>query len=379
MAVALTVTSVSAADGEIMYQRDVFISGLDGYDTYRIPAVLVTPQGTVLAFCEGRRSGRGDSGNIDLVLKRSFDGGYTWGPMAVIADDGPNTMGNPCPVFDRTTGTIWLLLTRNLGHDHESQIIGGTSEGSRTVWVMKSTDDGVSWSKPVEITETTKAPNWTWYATGPGVGIQLRSGRLLIPCDNALAGSKGGEAFYSHVIYSDDHGATWKLGGMLDQYTNECQVIERIDGSLLLNMRSYHGKNCRAIATSDDEGMTWSEVTLDETLPEPICQASLLRYTQAGVQDRNRVLFSNPPGKKREKMTVRLSYDEGASWPVSRLLYKGLSAYSCLTVLPDMSIGCFYERDSYSKITFARFSLGWLTEGADCVDVGNLGASKSVR
>ncbi|MCI0456050.1 MAG: glycoside hydrolase [Gemmataceae bacterium] len=344
---------------------DVFISGKEGYHTFRIPAVIVSAKKTVLAFCEGRKDSTRDWGNIDVVLRRSLDGGKTWQPMQLVANFGPDTVGNPCPVVDRATGTIWLPLTKNLGNETEKVIRDGTSKGGRTVWITKSTDDGATWAKPVEITKSVRRDNWTWYATGPGCGIQLNSGRLVIPCDHNLLGSR---ARHSHVIHSDDGGKTWQIGGVLGENTNECQVVERADGSLLLNMRSYHGKNRRAIATSKDGGLTWSEVTLDQALIEPVCQASLLRYTLAKGGGKNRLLFSNPASTKREKMTVRLSYDEGSSWPVAKLLHEGPSAYSALVVLPDRTIGCLYERgrkSAYEKITFARFTLGWLTDGKD--------------
>jgi sialidase-1 len=360
------VVAQAAADSDHLFeQTDVFVSGEDGYHTYRIPSLIVTPNGTVLAFCEGRKRGRGDSGDIDLVVKRSFDNGGTWQPMEVIADDGPNTIGNPCPVVDRGTGAIWLLLTRNLGEDSESEIMRGTSTGTREVWVMKSEDNGATWSERKEITHTTKAPDWTWYATGPGCGIQLSSGRLVIPCDHAVQGTG---QWRSHVIYSDDHGTTWKLGGILHDKTNECQVVELADGSLLLNMRSYHGNNRRAVATSEDGGLTWSDVTFDEALVEPVCQASLIRFTERTTHFKNRLLFANPASTKRVAMTVRLSYDEGRTWPVSKMLHGGHSAYSALAILPDMTVGCLYERGErspYEKITFARFSLEWLTDGTD--------------
>jgi sialidase-1 len=337
-------------------QHDLFQSGAEGYHTFRIPALLVTPKSTVLAFCEGRKRGRGDAGNIDVVLKRSLDGGKTWRPMQVIADDEDNTVGNPCPVYDRSTNTIWLLLTRNLGKDGEKAIRDGTSKDSRRVWVMKSGDDGVTWSKPVDVTKNVKDPKWTWYATGPGVGVQLRSGRLLIPCDHTEAGTKANR---SHVIYSNDNGATWKLGGALGEKTNECQVVERRDGSLLLNMRSYHGKNRRAIATSTDGGLTWSDVTLDDALIEPVCQASLIRL------DGDRLLFSNPASTRREKMTVRLSNDGGKTWGAGGCLHEGPAAYSCLGRLPGGDVLCLYERgrkSPYEVITLARFGPGWPKE-----------------
>jgi sialidase-1 len=343
----------------------VFTSGTDGYHTFRIPAVVVTKKGTVLAFCEGRKDSRSDTGNIDLVLKRSFDNGATWKPMQIVADFGPDTVGNPCPVVDQETGVIWLPLTKNIGTDTQKQIELATSKEPRTVWLTKSADDGATWMKPIEITKDVRDPNWTWYATGPGCGIQLRSGRLVIPCDHRV---KGSMTLGSHIIYSEDHGKTWKRGGTIAPDVNECQVVELADGVLQMNMRSYHKKNRRAIATSKDGGLTWTKSILDETLIEPVCQASLVRYTLEKTHGKNRLLFSNPASTKRDKMTVRLSYDEGATWPVARQLHAGPSAYSALTVLPDMTIGCLYERGSksaYETITFARFSLAWLTDGKD--------------
>ncbi|MGH9309527.1 MAG: sialidase family protein, partial [Vicinamibacterales bacterium] len=153
---------------------DVYVAGEGEYHTYRIPSVIATPGGTLLAFAEARREGAGDAGNIDLVVKRSQDGGRTWSAMQVIGDNGPNTFGNPCPVIDRRTGAVLLLTTQNRGTDREADIIAGTSAEGRTVWIMRSADDGRTWSAPSEITSSVKLPDWTWYATGPGVGIQLQ-------------------------------------------------------------------------------------------------------------------------------------------------------------------------------------------------------------
>jgi sialidase-1 len=337
-------------------EQPVFTAGEGGYHTYRIPSLIVTKEGTLLAFCEGRKSGRGDAGDIDLLLRRSTDGGKTWGKMEVVWDDGTNTCGNPCPVVDAATGTIWLLLTHNLGKDTEAEIVNGTGDGSRTVWVSKSTDDGVTWAKPVEITRDVKKPEWTWYATGPGIGIQTKSGRLVIPCDSK---SEKGKVRESHVIFSDDHGKTWKLGGVVGPGCNESQVAELDDGTLLLNMRSFQGNNRRLIATSKDGGATFTKPVADPALLEPVCQASLVRVPG----EKNTLLFSNPASTKREKMTVRLSRDGGKTWPVSRLLHDGPAAYSCLAVLPDGRIACLYERGvrtPYEKIVLARVSKEWL-------------------
>jgi sialidase-1 len=354
----------SPADDGAPAQTPVFVAGENGYHTYRIPSLIVSPKGTLLAFCEGRKNGRDDAGDIDLLLRRSPDGGKTWQPAQVVWDDGDNTCGNPCPVVDRDTGTVWLLLTHNLGADTEAQIVNATSRGTRTVWVTKSSDDGATWARPVEITRDVKSPDWTWYATGPGVGIQLKAGRLVIPCDNMVAGSK---ARQSHVIYSDDHGATWKRGGVAGPDCNECQVVERTDGSLMLNMRSYRKTHRRLVAVSQDGGLTWSDPAEDPALVEPVCQASLLRYPGDGA----RLLFANPASTKRERMTVRLSPDDGKTWPAARLLHDGPSAYSCLAVLPDGDVACLYERGARNPsetITFARFTLSWLAAGKDARD-----------
>ena len=351
---------------------DLFVSGVAGYHTYRIPALLTTEKGTLLAFCEGRQGGLGDSGNIDLLLKRSSDGGKAWSPRQVVWDDGPNTCGNPCPVQDRETGTIWLLLTWNDGRDKESAINKNEAHDTRRVFVSHSNDEGLTWSTPREITATTKRPEWRWYATGPGVGIQLRQGpwkgRLVVPCDYSAISPTDPTGFCSHVIYSDDHGQTWELGGTISPAVNECQIVELTDGTLMMNMRNYdRSQTTRAIATSNDGGLTFSAVRHDPVLVEPICQASFLRYTQRPEDDRNRLLFANPAhgerGQRRD-LTVRLSYDEGRTWPIQRLLWPGPAAYCCLTVLPNNEIACLLEggrSNPYERIIFARFGREWLT------------------
>lgn len=332
------------------FQTAVFRSGRDGYHTYRIPALIVTKKGALLAFAEGRKHGAGDSGDIDLLLKRSFDQGNSWGAAQLIADFGEDTAGNPAPVLDRRTGTIWLLLTRNPGRVTERQIVEGTAEGTRTVWITYSRDEGASWAPPVEITASVKRPEWTWYATGPGNGIQLRSGRLVIPCDHVVAGTR---AMHSHVIYSDDGGRSWKIGGVAPEKTNECAVAELADGTLILNMRSYHGRNRRAVALSRDGGLSWADFRLDDALIEPVCQASLIRWRG------NRLLFSNPADLRRVNMTVRLSPDGGRTWPLARRIHAGPAAYSSLAALKGGRIGLLYERGEvgpYEEICFARFS-----------------------
>jgi sialidase-1 len=362
--------SGAAFDG--FSQLDLFVSGGEGCHTFRIPSLVVTAKGTVLAFCEGRKKGQGDSGDIDLVLKRSTDGGRTWSAPQVIWDDGPHTCGNPCALVDADTGVVWLLMTWNRGDDHERLILDRRSKDTRRVFVSNSADDGVTWSPPRQITDDVKKPDWTWYATGPGNGVQLalgpHKGRLVVPCDHMVAETK---KYFSHVVYSDDHGETWKLGGASPKdQLNECAVVELSDGRLLLNMRNYdRTRRSRGVALSDDGGMTWGGFYHDAALVEPICQASLVRYDRPAEGQKGRLLFSNPASEKdRVNMTVRLSHDDGRTWPVAKLLHAGPAAYSCLAVLADGQIACLYEggaKSPYEKIVFAAFSRAWLTGGAE--------------
>jgi sialidase-1 len=355
-------------------QTDVFVSGQGGYHTYRIPALIVSSTQTLLAFCEGRKNSASDTGDIDLLLKRSTDGGKTWSEPLVVWDDGPNTCGNPCPVVDESTGTIWLLLTRNPGNMGERQIRDRKPEAMRTVWLSRSEDNGQTWTSPADITTATKDPSWRWYATGPGVGIQIQHGphrgRLVTPCDHSFpgpdrAGSGPADEDGSHIIFSDDHGQTWTLGGTVRPQMNENQIVELSDGKggLLMNMRTTSKANRRAQALSGDGGQSWTAPEYRPELVEPRCQASILRYNWPNGKDPGRMLFSNPASTRRNNLTVRVSCDDGKTWPVSRTLHEGPTAYSCLTVLPDKSIGCLYECGStspYEKITFACFPLAWV-------------------
>ena len=337
-------------------QVDLWRGGSDGYHTYRIPALAVSNDGTILAFCEGRKHHRSDYGDIALLVKRSTDGGASWSCQALIWDDPGNTSGNPAPVVDRDNGVVHLLMTWNRGDDHERDIINGTSRDTRRVYAASSADDGLSWSSPQEITGAVKQPDWTWYATGPGHGIQMQngmhSGRLVIPCDHIEAGSN---AYYSHIIYSDDQGASWNLGGRSPQaQVNECEVVEISRGSLLLNMRSYApGERARQVALSADGGLTWTNQRADPALVEPICQASVIDYPSA----KGLILFANPASaSERINMTLRGSRDEGATWPGQVTLHAGPSAYSDLAVAPDGRIICLYEGGEQHPYEFLRLA-----------------------
>ena len=362
LAMASCLLLAARAPGKEPFRTVVFRSGTAGYHTFRIPSLITTHKGTLLAFSEGRKAGGGDHGDIDLVLKRSTDNGTTWSDMQIVYEEGGEkkvTIGNPCPVIDEATGTIWLTFCRD----------------NQDVLVTHSQDDGATWAKPRDISSDVTKPAWTWVATGPGIGIQLRIGkhksRLVIPCDHGVP-MGGKRVMISHVFYSDDAGKSWQLGGSLDIHTDECQVVELNDGTLMINARNYWGRNGnrpewghqRAISTSKDGGATWSKLMFDKHLIEPICQASFIRYDQTGDHGPNLLLFSNPASTtSRSQMTVRVSRDDGKSWPTSRLLHQGPAAYSCLAVLADGPIGCLFEagdKSAYETLTFTRFSLEWL-------------------
>lgn len=344
---------------------EVFKSGEEGYHTFRIPSVIQAPNGDLLAFCEGRKNSASDTGDIDTVMKRSTDGGQTWSALKGVFSDGANTCGNPCPVIDWETDTIHLVITHNEGVDDEEKIVNQTSIESRYIWTIASTDNGETWSKPKEITASIKPPKWTWYATGPGAGIQLtrgkNPGRLVIPCDHITAESK---KYYSHVIYSDDHGKSWWMGGTTPwDDVNECEVVELDSGRLMLNMRNYNKqRSSRQVAFSDDQGLSWRDQGWDEELIEPTCQASLRRIRWPEGEEPGVIAFTNPADEEeRKNMTLRASFDEGENWTFEQVLYEGSSAYSCLVALKDGDAGCLFEADDYGRIVFARIPIEGLT------------------
>ena len=363
MIICLSLMSCASKNPEPIKQTDLFVSGQDDIAYYRIPALVTSTKGTVIAVCDGRIERVHDApNNIDLVMKRSFDNGETWTPLQTIIDfPGQEAATDPCLVVDKITGTIWLFFDYSIPKEGLLR--------DRKIWLyaMKSDDDGETWSTPVDLTPLLKDPEWNYIASSPGMAIQGSSGRLIVPTYSVRSKS---EECGTHLIYSDDHGKTWTRNADAGLDHNEPQVVELADGTIMMNMRQVQDKGFRAVSTTKDGGETWSEVIDETVLIEPRCQASFIRYTdKRSGASRNRLLFSNPASAtNRVKMTVRLSYDEGKTWPVSKMIHDGPSAYSCLTVLADGSIGLLYERGEKKlneKITFARFSLQWLTEGND--------------
>jgi sialidase-1 len=339
----------------------IYKPGDNGYACYRIPALLTTKSGVLLAFAEGRKVNCGDSGDIDLVLRRSADGGKTWSPMQVVWNDSTNTCGNPVPILDAVTGKIILISTWNLGTDHEKQIKDLTSKDGRHVYMLSSADEGKNWSAAKEITPQVKQPGWTWYATGPCHGVQLvngkNKGRLVVPVNHIESATNKN---FAHIIYSDDHGQTWKLGENTPQdKTNETTVAELSTGQLMLNMRnSDRNHKTRLTAISNNSGQTWGDVQTDTTLIEPICQGSLLNYQLS--KRKSILLFINPADTKaRANVTLRVSTNDGKTWANSMVVHPGPSAYSDIAVYRDQ-VACFYEAGitkPYEGIAFKTIAL----------------------
>ncbi|HEY3560876.1 MAG TPA: sialidase family protein, partial [Kribbella sp.] len=351
----------------------LFQQKTEGYSCFRIPAVVHATNGDVLAFAEGRVADCGDDGDIDIVLRRSTDGGKTWGPLQVVSDGNGSTHGNPVPIVDNRTGRIVLVTT----HNGPELCTNGCD---RDPYVQTSDDFGATWTAPRELTDA-KLPSWNfWYATGPMHGIQLEhgphAGRLIVGASFETYDGVGPHVYGTHLLYSDDSGATWHIGATTSRddgtvIAQEVTVVELTDGRIyaLARERGTDPGN-RAYAISSDGGTTFDAPF--RTIPNlvmPDVQGSLLRFSAHNEGDRrNRILFSAPAHPAaREVMTVRSSYDEArtfGTWEQGKVFYWGPSAYSDMVRLDGDEAGLLYEAgvaNPYETIRWARFNEAYLS------------------
>lgn len=357
----------------------VFVSGLVGHRSYRIPAILSLPNGQLLAFCEGRVRGSGDFGDINILMKRSADQGKTWSSMQTIVDYDSLQAGNPAPVVDLLDprypdGRIFLFY--NTGNNHENEVRKG--KGLREVWYKTSTDGGQSWDHPVNITTQVHRPfqegenpayrfaeDWRSYANTPGHALQISSGtyksRIYIAANHSMGDPRPHfEDYFAHGFYTDDHGKSFKLSESIPlPGSNEATAAEISGDGLLMNIRNQKGDiKTRIVARSRDGGCTWDTIYYDHDLPDPVCQGSILNIGEKGKK--HMLAFSNAADTlNRNRLTLRISRDEGRTWFKNILVdaaegeqARDYAAYSDLVRLDKKRIGILYERERYGQIVF---------------------------
>ncbi|MFI1962980.1 exo-alpha-sialidase [Streptomyces pathocidini] len=365
-------------------QQVIFKASQDpgDYSCFRIPAIVKTTRNTLLAFAEGRQDNCGDAGDIDLVLKRSTDGGRTWGPLQVVDRGNGDTHGNPAPIVDRRTGRIVLATTYNKGRADDGPC---DVPCDRTPHLQYSDDDGQSWSEPEDLTGSIRRPDWnSWYATGPVHGIQLtrgkHAGRLLFAVNTESFTDERISANHAALVHSDDGGRNWKIGavdswpvaedGTFRQKPSEMTVVERSDGSVYVNGREQDGTDLghRTYAVSRDGGDSFaSPFRAQPDLYAPMVQAAVVRLPGRDRTGPGRMLFSAPADPDRRRtMTIRSSFDDGRTWDSvdrGRTVTTDWSGYSDMAAISDHEIGLMYEGgavDARDEIRFARFTEEWL-------------------
>ena len=393
---ALPLSAIAAQP--FLEKSELFKVGKENdYTLYHIPGIVVTSKGTVLAYCEARKGGGGDWAQIDVLLRRSTDSGKSFDAPRLIAHRGDPVERNPLVVArklgkatDQTVNNPVAIVDSN-GSVHFLYCIEYAH-----CFYMRSDDDGLTFSKPVDITPAFEKfrPEYAWtvLATGPNHGIQLKNGRLVVPVWLSTGtGGNGHRPSVTSVIYSDDHGAAWQRGDIAVPHTtefvnpNETVVVQLADGRTLLNVRNESKNNRRIVVTSPDGATGWSKPRFDESLKEPICMAAIIRVSEKPAADKNRIVFVNPdnleradkkeaPGKNRDRknLSAKLSYDEGETWAVTKVIDPDWSGYSDIAVAHDGTLLSFYGRGeksgfAFDNLTLARFNLEWLTDSADAL------------
>ena len=370
-----TFSSLQGADRKVTI---IHKQGQFDCHTFRIPAMATTNKGTLLAVYDMRYNSRRDlQGHMDIGLSRSTDGGDTWARPVPIMDmkkfgglpEDQNGCSDPNILIDRETGEILVSAVWTHGKPNTHQWVGKGSEPGHSIhkssqfMMVRSKDDGLTWSEPENWTKRLKDLKWCLFAPAPGNGINLMDGTLVMPTQGRDATGLP----FSNFMWSRDHGRSWTLSSPARDNTTECSVAELKDGSLMLNIRDNRNRkdksktNGRAVSVTEDMGKTWKVHSSDHgAMPEPVCMASLISHD---LKDGRRVLFfSNPNSKyKREKMTVRMSLDQGKTWPKSILLDQKGGAYSSLAMVDDVTLGILYESSVadmvFQKIKLSEFGL----------------------
>ncbi|MHA1820259.1 MAG: sialidase family protein [Promethearchaeota archaeon] len=374
--------------------KDLFIGGKEGFHTFRIPSLITSKRGTLLAFAEARAS-RADVDQCKIALKRSEDKGKNWSELKIIRDVGKSSVTNPTAV-SLDSGRI-ILFYQYYPYPYRERTVKAGLEGPDVIrnFFQYSDDDGMSWSEPIENTKSVKRDDKiTTIASGPGRGIQIHNGkykgRILIPYNQGPWGK-----WKNYCVYSDDGGQTWEMGNLAPGSGNETQIAELSGGRLIMNSRNYPKKiseflrikkssSYRKVAYSSDGGQNWTKLKEDETLIEPNCHASLISFNSNKLLKNNYLIrddikkkdtgdysdswlvFSNPAHKyKRENGCIRLSLDEGKTWAYTKVLFKKKFGYSALTLIDEKQVvfGCLFEtgvKSSVEKIVFSKFNLNWL-------------------
>lgn len=343
-------------------------AGDDGAAAFRIPGLVTTNKGTLLGVYDVRYNSSVDlQEHIDIGLSRSIDGGKTWEKMRLPLTFGEygglpaaqNGVGDPSILVDTKTNTIWIVAawTHGMGNQRAwwSSQQGMDVNHTAQLVLVKSTDDGKTWSEPINITEQVKHPEWYFLLQGPGRGITMEDGTLVFPIQYI-----GKDRIpNAGIMYSKDRGETWTIHNHARTNTTEAQVAEVVPGTLMLNMRDNRGGS-RAVYTTSDLGMTWKEHESSRTaLPEPVCMASLISVKAAdNVLGKDILIFSNPnTTNARKNITIKISLDGGNTWAHQLLLDEGENwGYSCLTMVDKETIGILYE-SSVAHMTFQCIKL----------------------